>query len=75
MKQVSYWVPAMFCAFLSLLAIGMSLFGPTAEGWKPVFFCFLPMCFVFVGLMFSKMHKEIHDLREQLSALQQGRPK
>ena len=73
MKQkVSPWIPAIFCAFLSLLALIMQL-GSDSGAWKPAFFCFLPMCFFFVGTATSRMQGEIRDLRKQVAELQEKR--
>ena len=73
MKQkVSPWIPAIFCAFLSLLALSMQI-GSDSGAWKPAFFCFLPMCFFFVGTATSQMQGEIRELRKQLVELQAKR--
>ena len=68
MNRVQCWVPAMFCGFLSLVALGMALYAPSPPAWAPLFFCFLPMCFVFVGSALANMQREIRELRAQLSA-------
>jgi hypothetical protein len=68
-QKFSHWTPAAFCAFLSLLALAMQI-GPDSGAWKPAFYCFLPMCFFFVGLVTSQMQGEIRELRKQLTELQ-----
>jgi hypothetical protein len=70
---IAHWIPAAFCAFLSLLALSMQI-GSDTGAWKPAFYCFLPMCFVFVGGATSQMQKEILELRAQLKELQQKCP-
>lgn len=72
MKPISHWTPAVFCAFLCLLALSMQI-GSDTGAWKPAFYCFLPMCFFFVGSVTSQMHREIRELRRQLAELQQKR--
>ena len=59
-------------AFLSLLALSMQI-GSDSGAWKPMFYCFLPMCFFFVGLATSQMQRKIRELRMQLAELQQKR--
>jgi hypothetical protein len=69
MKQAfGHWIPAAFCAFLSLLALFAS--SRSDEWWRPAFFAFLPMCFFFVGAATSRMQREIRDLRKQIVELQ-----
>jgi hypothetical protein len=62
------WLPALFCAFLSLMA----LFVAPLDAAKPAFYAFLPMCFFFVGAVISQMRREIIDLRRQVSELSNG---
>jgi hypothetical protein len=70
MKQaLAHWMPAAFCAFVSLIALFASS-GADAGWWRPAFFAFLPMCFFFVGAATSRMQSEIRDLRKQLVELQ-----
>jgi hypothetical protein len=70
MKQkISFWVPALFCAFLSFIA----LFRSSGESWRPAFFCFLPMCFFFVGSALLQMHRQVRSLQERLEQLEQKR--
>jgi hypothetical protein len=70
MKTITHWIPAAFCAFLSLLALSMQT-GSDSGAWKPAFYSFLPMCFFFVGAVTSQMQREIRELRKQLTELQQ----
>ena len=73
MKQaLSHWIPAVFCAFLSLLALTMQI-GSDSSAWKPAFYSFLPMCFFFVGVVTFQMRSEIRELRNQVAELQQKR--
>jgi len=76
MKQkIGFWIPAVFCAFLSLTALFMPLLFPRGrDGHVPVaFFAFLPMCFFFVGSALWQMHREVQSLRERLAQLEQLR--
>ena len=73
MKQtISYWVPAAFCAFISLIALFGSI-SSDAGWWRPAFFAFLPMCFYFVGALMSQMQREIRELQKQLAQMQEKR--
>jgi len=70
MKPISHWIPAAFCAFLSLMALVMQSDSSTGA-WQPAFFSFLPMCFFFVGANTSAMQREIQELRKQVNDLQE----
>ena len=69
-QTVIHWIPAAFCGFISLIALFASV-GSDAGWWRPTFFAFLPMCFLFVGAVTSQMQREIHELRKQLAELQE----
>lgn len=69
-QKIGFWIPAAFCGFVSLIA----LFGSaTLDGrwWQPTFFAFLPMCFFFVGSSMTQMQRELRELRQRLSELEQ----
>jgi hypothetical protein len=63
-RSLEPWIPGAFCAFISFIA----LFASISEGgwWRPTFFAFLPMCFIFVGGAIRKMQGEIRELRSRL---------
>lgn len=71
MKTITHWIPAAFCAFLSLIALFAFVRSPNFGWWRPVFFAFLPMCFFFVGSATAQMHRELRDLRKRLTDLEQ----
>lgn len=50
------WVPAAFCAFLSL----GKLFLP--DGAEPAFYSFLPMCFLWVGIVQLSLWRRLDAL-------------
>ena len=64
-RSLEPWIPAAFCAFISLIAIFASL-GEGGGWWRPTFFAFLPMCFIFVGAAIVRMQREIRELRQRL---------
>ena len=69
-RTMGHWIPAVFCAFLSLIA----LFGSSVSDsrfWEPAFFAFLPMCFFFVGAATSQLQRDILELRKQVSELRE----
>ena len=72
-EKLGPWLPAMFCAVLSLITVLSDLIGRFATGTTGaadvVFYCFLPMCFVFVGVFVSQLRQENRELREQIRAL------
>ncbi len=71
-QKTSHWIPAAFCAILSLTALSAST-GSDAGWWRPAFLAFLPMCFFFVGATTSGMQREIRDLQKQVAETQQRR--
>ena len=64
-RSLEPWAAAIFCAFLSFIALFASIRG--GEWWRPTFFAFLPMCFIFVGGAILRMQREIRELRLRLS--------
>jgi len=71
MKTITHWIPAAFCAFISLIALFASV-GPSDSGWwRPAFFAFLPMCFFFVGTATTQMYRELLVLRQRLTELEE----
>lgn len=75
MKNIAHWIPAAFCAVLSALVLGVQLkLGSDSSAWKPAFYCFLPMCFYFVGSATAQRHKELKELRQRLAALEEKKP-
>jgi hypothetical protein len=65
-RSIEPWVPAAFCAFISFMALFASI-GDGEGWWRPTFFAFLPMCFIFVGGAILRMQREIRELRLRLS--------
>lgn len=65
MRKLPFWIPAMFCTFLSVSRL---IGGP---GYDPVFFCFLPMCFYFVGMGSLASWKRVDALERRIVELQQ----
>jgi len=69
------WLPAIFCAVLSSITIVANLAGQfmtgtgsTGPGDIP-FYCFMPMCFFFVGAYLSHLKNENQKLRERVDEL------
>jgi hypothetical protein len=71
MKTINHWIPAAFCAFISLIALFASINSPDSGWWRPAFFAFLPMCFFFVGSATTQMHRELRELRGRIAELEQ----
>jgi hypothetical protein len=73
MKTITHWVPAGFCAFISLIALFASISSPDSGWWRPAFFAFLPMCFFFVGTVTKQMHRELRELGQRITEMEQKR--
>jgi hypothetical protein len=78
-QAIRPWVPAGFCAALSVITIAVSLcisvFNRSSNEWLSGlsgFLCFLPVCFVWVGQLLSEMRSEISELRKQVVELQRA---
>lgn len=75
MRDKAAWAPAIFCAMLSLITISgnviVSLINRTSNfgGIEIVFYCFLPMCFYFVGAFLSHLQRENRELRTRIEEL------
>jgi hypothetical protein len=65
-KMLQYYVPAAFCAFLGLMVITMQILFNQSTVWGPAFFCFLPMCFFFLGGIFHSMQSQIDALKKEI---------
>jgi hypothetical protein len=69
------WTPAIFCAFLSLITVTGNLIvsfmnrAAPSSGIDGVFYCFLPMCFFFVGALLSTLQRENRELRTRIEEL------
>jgi hypothetical protein len=70
MKKIAYWMPAAFCALISFIALIKSI-GIGTPGSYEVFFAFLPMCFFFVAVGTTHLHRELSELRRRVSELEQ----
>ena len=71
MKNITHWIPAAFCASISLIALAGSVFS-SDSGWGRIpFFAFLPMCFFFVGTLTFGMNRDLRELRKRLTDLEQ----
>jgi hypothetical protein len=66
-RYVSHWIPVIFCAFLCFMAIATSS--------TIVSFSFLPMCFVFTGIVTYSMFRQIRGLNAELAELRAVRAK
>jgi hypothetical protein len=71
--RISFWIPAAFCGFISLMAL-FGLVSLDRHWWQPTFFAFLPLCFFFVGSAMTQMHRELRELRQRLWELEQKKP-
>jgi hypothetical protein len=69
-ENLSPWLPAIMCGVLSLITVVTDIFGRFATGTANVglstFLCFLPMCFIFVGIMLNNLRDENRELKRRL---------
>ncbi len=70
MKSIAFWGPALVCGLISFIAMLGSVHG-RSRWWQPIFFAFLPGCFLFLGAVMRKMNHEITRLRRRVSRLEQ----
>jgi hypothetical protein len=67
-QLVRHWIPAVFCAFVVYVYVGMRPnFDRVAA--SQYMFIWLPMCFFFVGLISYSMQKQIRELQAELKEL------
>jgi hypothetical protein len=71
-QQLRHWLPALFCAALSVLALGV--WSGSGDRWTPAFVAFLPMCFLFSGLASSQTSRQVAELQREVAALRSRRP-
>lgn len=69
MKTKHFWLPTIYCALISLMAIITISIG-YENVWQISFLAFLPTCFALVADVFKRMNKEISELRGQNDELQ-----
>lgn len=71
--RIGPWLPMLFCAALSAISVIFNLYTAFMPGGVAsilnVFYCFLPMCFFFVGVFFVHLQKENQELRSRLDRL------
>jgi hypothetical protein len=73
-EKLRPWIAAIFCAGLAVIVIITSLLnafinGTSTNGIDFVFYCFLPMCFFFIGDFLSSLRKENMALRTLVNQL------
>ena len=72
-EKLGPWLPASFCAVLSLITVSGNLITQsitgTTDACSVVFYCFLPMCFYFAGAFLSQLRQENRELRTRLDEL------
>jgi amino acid transporter len=73
-EKLRPWIAAIFCAALGVITIIANLvlaltLGTPTSSVDFVFYCFLPMCFFFVGDFLSTLRKENLALRTRIDEL------
>lgn len=74
LEKLRPFVAMMFCATLGAITIVTNLIlafknGTPAQGVDFVFYCFLPICFFFVGEFLTSLRKENLVLRSKIEEL------
>jgi len=69
MKSIYFQVPAAACFLISVIALLGSIRG--SSRWQPIFYAFLPACFLYMGSLMVRMHHEIARLRRRVTRLEQ----
>ncbi len=75
-EKFSPFVAAIFCAFLCFITvfgnISLTIYtkGMAKGGLDVVFYCFLPMCFLYVGYFVSQLRQEQVELKRRIDALE-----
>jgi hypothetical protein len=72
MNKVRHWIPAAYCAVLSVISALTNIYTTDHGGWIP-FFGFMPLCFMFVGYATKQMHSELRELRVRVAELEKQR--
>ncbi|MES2466388.1 MAG: hypothetical protein V4675_03715 [Verrucomicrobiota bacterium] len=67
-EKISHWLPVGFCVAMSVSCVVTFIGFPGA--WVIPFLCFLPMCFLFVGAVTTKLQQEVQELRARIEELQ-----
>ncbi len=68
-KAILPWVSAAYCAVLSFMVFFRSGSKDLPSG-QIMFFCSLPMAFIFVGFAIREMQEQIRELRKQVVELE-----
>ena len=74
-EQLRPWIAAIYCAALGFIVILTEIITtvinrtPNFSSVGIVFYCFLPMCFYFVGDFLSSLRKENLALKSQVEEL------
>ena len=68
MKSIYYRLPALLCGAICFAAF----LGTIREHrwWQPIFFAFLPTCFLIMGSLMVHMKREISRLRRRVARLE-----
>jgi len=73
MKQkIGHWLPMASCVSLSFICLA-GVLSRSPSSWIIPFLCFLPMSFFFVAAVTSSLQREVRELREQVTKLQEKR--
>ena len=72
-EKLMPWIPAIFCGVLSLITVIADVVGRFLTGTSNVglttFLCFLPICFLHVGVMLKNLHGENSELKCRLDEI------
>jgi len=72
-EAIGHWAPSALCIFICVVAL-IAWAGSEARGQSPVFFAFLPMCFVLVGVITWRLQSELREVQRRLRELETRQP-
>jgi hypothetical protein len=70
--MIGYLLPAVLCVFICALGLARWA-GSEGAALSPVFFAFLPLCFVMMGVFMWRLDRELGELRRRLQNVEPGR--
>ncbi len=72
-QKLEHWVPMVLCIALSFISMVACAVSPSGAAGLFSFFGFLWMCFYHMGHVTTNLQREVRELREQVTMLQEKR--
>jgi hypothetical protein len=68
MRTFFFRVPALMCGVICLVALLGSI--RNTSWWQPIFYAFLPACFLYLSSLLLRMQNELVRLRRRIARLE-----